>query len=219
VSGWRSDFYNAVASNSSYGPYFNLGANLAIAEGQASIAGWYPNSWQFSCWALDSALYYANALKTRMQIDVNALSSLRNNVCSVNPPANAKDSIKTLRTQYATAVYTTAESWCGNGTCDPNESCSSCASDCGSCIYCGNGKCDGNETCQSCSQDCGSCPCPNNPGGQPNTYYFCIQCHDGWGNWQLPYTRTQAACTQSIAFSWVQGSTSSNCLIYGNACP
>jgi hypothetical protein len=35
--------------------------------------------------------------------------------------ANAKDSITTLRTQYATAVYTTAESWCGNGTCDPNE--------------------------------------------------------------------------------------------------
>jgi hypothetical protein len=54
---------------------------------------------------------------------------------------------------------------CGNGSCtDPGETCSSCAADCGTCIVCGNGQCQSGETCSNCPSDCGSCPpvCYNN---------------------------------------------------------
>jgi len=49
---------------------------------------------------------------------------------------------------------------CGDGSCDGSETCSSCASDCGSCSgggSCGDGSCTGSETCTSCSSDCGAC--------------------------------------------------------------
>jgi len=56
---------------------------------------------------------------------------------------------------------------CGDGTCDPNETCSSCPSDCGTCQpYCGDGTCNGNETCSSCPTDCGQCQ------GDGSTYYI-----------------------------------------------
>lgn len=56
---------------------------------------------------------------------------------------------------------------CGDGTCDPNENCSSCL-DCacpkgqecvrGEChAFCGNGTCDQGETCSNCVADC-ACP-------------------------------------------------------------
>jgi hypothetical protein len=49
---------------------------------------------------------------------------------------------------------------CGDEFCEADESCSSCAADCGACAtpVCGNGICDANETCSSCSADCGACP-------------------------------------------------------------
>jgi hypothetical protein len=47
---------------------------------------------------------------------------------------------------------------CGNGTCDPGETCNNCPIDCGFCSTCGNGVCDPGETCLGCPQDCGSCP-------------------------------------------------------------
>jgi len=49
---------------------------------------------------------------------------------------------------------------CGDGICDEEESCSSCAGDCGSCgddTYCGDGICNGNEACGTCEKDCGEC--------------------------------------------------------------
>ena len=219
VANLRSGFHTAVANSSTYGEYFNLGANLAIAEAQASFAqSWNSQpSWQYSCWALDSALYSANLLKTRVKIDVNALSSLRNNVCN-NKPAGASGSIKSLREQYATAVYTTAEVVCGNAQCEPGESCLSCSQDCGSCIRCGDGICNGNDTCSNCASDCGSCPCPNNPNGQPNNYNFCVYCPTGYGS-VYATTIYQTGCTYQNAFSYVQGTTSSSCLIYNGVCP
>ena len=49
--------------------------------------------------------------------------------------------------------------WCGDGSCGTGESCSNCASDCGSCpTVCGNNRCESGENCNNCSQDCGSCP-------------------------------------------------------------
>lgn len=49
---------------------------------------------------------------------------------------------------------------CGDGACDPGETCSTCAQDCGGCSSpCGDGLCDpdGGETSCECPQDCGPC--------------------------------------------------------------
>jgi hypothetical protein len=51
---------------------------------------------------------------------------------------------------------------CGDGFCDGglNESCDTCAQDCGACAVCGDGNCEQGkgENCNSCSKDCGACP-------------------------------------------------------------
>lgn len=50
---------------------------------------------------------------------------------------------------------------CGNGVCDPTETCTSCPGDCGTCptVGCGDGSCARPaETCATCAVDCGSCP-------------------------------------------------------------
>lgn len=53
---------------------------------------------------------------------------------------------------------------CGDGLCDPDETCASCPDDCGICPppppVCGDGVCNGDETCSTCPQDCGICPPP-----------------------------------------------------------
>jgi len=48
--------------------------------------------------------------------------------------------------------------YCGDGSCNGGETCSSCSTDCGTCpptLYCGDGTCNNGETCSSCSRDCG----------------------------------------------------------------
>lgn len=50
---------------------------------------------------------------------------------------------------------------CGDGLCNGQETCNTCALDCGPCgPVCGDSVCNGAETCSSCALDCG--PCPNN---------------------------------------------------------
>ena len=49
------------------------------------------------------------------------------------------------------------EAFCGDGGCDPFESCDTCSADCGACV-CGDGTCNLNEDCTSCETDCGVCP-------------------------------------------------------------
>lgn len=59
---------------------------------------------------------------------------------------------------------------CGDGTCDPGESCESCSADCASTCppppdvpttRCGDGTCNPGESCESCRADCAStCPPP-----------------------------------------------------------
>ncbi|MBN2723980.1 MAG: hypothetical protein JXR95_07930, partial [Deltaproteobacteria bacterium] len=57
---------------------------------------------------------------------------------------------------------------CGDGICSSSETCSSCPSDCGSCVTCGDGICSSSETCSSCPSDCGSCYTP-----ECNTFDSC----------------------------------------------
>jgi len=48
---------------------------------------------------------------------------------------------------------------CGDEVCAADETCASCASDCGACpIGCGDEVCGADETCGSCATDCGLCP-------------------------------------------------------------
>jgi hypothetical protein len=52
------------------------------------------------------------------------------------------------------------EAWCagcGDGVCDPFESCRLCPGDCGHCQVCGDFFCDPGETCADCPGDCGPC--------------------------------------------------------------
>ena len=37
---------------------------------------------------------------------------------------------------------------CGDGTCNGDETCESCGSDCGACEYCGDGSCNNGEDCK-----------------------------------------------------------------------
>jgi len=47
--------------------------------------------------------------------------------------------------------------YCGDGTCNGAETCTSCSADCGSCpAVCGNGECEAGETQQNCAEDCGT---------------------------------------------------------------
>jgi hypothetical protein len=75
---------------------------------------------------------------------------------------------------------------CGNGQCDPFESCSSCEQDCGTCMttytWCGDGTCNGGEMCSDCSQDCGSCPVePSCGDGTCNGSEDCSTCYQDCG--------------------------------------
>ena len=50
--------------------------------------------------------------------------------------------------------------YCGDNTCDPLESCTTCPGDCGACQACGDSRCDtaAGENCSNCRRDCGPCP-------------------------------------------------------------
>jgi len=51
-----------------------------------------------------------------------------------------------------------ANSYCGDGNCNTDETCLSCPGDCGICpIVCGDGNCNSDEDCSSCPSDCGQC--------------------------------------------------------------
>src|SRR5262249_1257742 len=48
---------------------------------------------------------------------------------------------------------------CGDGSCDPGETCTGCPPDCGACpTVCGDATCSPGENCLNCPDDCGSCP-------------------------------------------------------------
>jgi hypothetical protein len=70
---------------------------------------------------------------------------------------NGSESCSTCSSDCGTCVLGGV---CGDGACNGSESCSTCSSDCGVCgsgAYCGDGACNGSESCSTCSSDCGTC--------------------------------------------------------------
>lgn len=70
---------------------------------------------------------------------------------------------------------------CGDNSCSANETCSSCASDCGVCSpppSCGDRTCSADETCSTCPSDCDVCPPPppNCKDGTCSADETCTNC-------------------------------------------
>ena len=70
---------------------------------------------------------------------------------------------------------------CGNGKCDPGETCGACQVDCGKCtkVVCGDNFCAGEsgESCSNCPGDCGACPatCGNGKWDPGETCQNCMK--------------------------------------------
>lgn len=69
--------------------------------------------------------------------------------------------------------YNQPEIYCGDGTCNGNETCDTCEVDCGPCpVVCGDGVCEGNETQETCPEDCGyPDSCSDSDGGNVITVF------------------------------------------------
>jgi hypothetical protein len=77
---------------------------------------------------------------------------------------------------------------CGDGFCEGTESCTTCEGDCGPCSSgpsCGDGTCDGGETCSSCASDCGACA-PRCGDGTCNGGETCSSCASDCGACPAP---------------------------------
>ena len=85
-------------------------------------------------------------------------------------------------------VKTLGSASCGDGTCGADESCSTCATDCGTCpTTCGDGTCSADETCSSCATDCGACPATCGDGAC-NNGETCSTCAGDCGTCPPPAT-------------------------------
>ena len=108
------------------------------------------------------------------------------------------------------------EPFCGDGICDPDETCASCAQDCGTCPppppTCGDGTCNGDETCESCPTDCGACvecvvdeDCPVPLQGDELGTWTCESGTCQWNPTPLP------SCGDGICQAFSQGESCLNC--------
>jgi len=87
------------------------------------------------------------------------------------------------------------ESYCGDGSCDANESCESCPGDCGACEVCGDGECTQSESCLNCEADCGECiTCTDTDSG---IALFGFTYSIGAGNWDMWLVKTDSEGNQN----------------------
>ena len=77
--------------------------------------------------------------------------------CGRDPLPSTTDSASTGPRDLAPAPPDFATG-CGDGVCDPGETCSNCVVDCGLCAGCGDKVCASTESCSTCAEDCGECP-------------------------------------------------------------
>jgi hypothetical protein len=97
--------------------------------------------------------------QTRSCTANNTCSGLQ--VCQDNMWGQCASSL-TLCSDHSCQAICPAIVTCGNSVCDNNETCSTCAGDCGVCPVpkeeiCGNSQCGIGETCGNCETDCGVC--------------------------------------------------------------
>ncbi|CAN98241.1 MULTISPECIES: SdrD B-like domain-containing protein [Sorangium] len=98
---------------------------------------------------------------------------------------------------------------CGNGTCEAGEDCGSCSADCDVCPpVCGDGTCDASESCSTCADDCGACP-PVCGNGTCEAGEDCGTCSDDCG-------ACPAVCGNNVCEN---GEDCSNCTGDCGACP
>ncbi|XYH96992.1 SdrD B-like domain-containing protein [Sorangium sp. So ce1128] len=98
---------------------------------------------------------------------------------------------------------------CGNGTCEAGEDCGSCSADCDICPpVCGDGTCDASESCGTCSDDCGACP-PVCGNGTCEAGEDCGTCSDDCG-------ACPAVCGNNVCEN---GEDCANCAGDCGACP
>ncbi|KYF63987.1 hypothetical protein BE11_05730 [Sorangium cellulosum] len=98
---------------------------------------------------------------------------------------------------------------CGNGTCEAGEDCGSCSADCDICPpVCGDGTCDASESCGTCSDDCGACP-PVCGDGTCEAGESCGTCSDDCG-------ACPAVCGNNVCET---GEDCSSCAGDCGACP
>ena len=72
--------------------------------------------------------------------------------------------------------------WCGDGTCNGDETPSTCVEDC---TWCGDGTCNGDETPSTCQEDCAECTsgtcCDTSSGTFQSSSFICDY---SYGNWE-----------------------------------
>ena len=73
------------------------------------------------------------------------------------------DSLGTFLDNVSVRCEGGGQPYCGDGSCNNDETCSTCPGDCGTCApTCGDQICNGDENCETCSQDCSCEPvCEN----------------------------------------------------------
>jgi hypothetical protein len=92
---------------------------------------------------------------------------------------------------------------CGDGECNGDEDCASCADDCGPCDSCGDNKCQDGETCASCAEDCSACADSD-----------CCAYHDRPGcEWKFI-----SDCVCNLKASCCSGIWSSDCVVKAAGC-
>jgi hypothetical protein len=119
--------------------------------GGSSIGGGCSANWTCSEWSPCSS----QGIQTRVCTDQKKCGT------TANKPA------ETQSCTYTPPAPPAPPAVCGDGSCNGDESCSTCEQDCGVCpqppAVCGNNKCEEGEDCSNCAADCGACATTSNP--------------------------------------------------------
>ncbi|MCH9685977.1 MAG: metallophosphoesterase [Deltaproteobacteria bacterium] len=112
---------------------------------------------------------------------------------------------------------------CGNGACDPGETCSDCPADCGPCdgLGCGNAQCEAQESCEDCPADCGECPPDTCGDGTCEDTDHCSLCPQDCGACEGeaeaatrgPYLQNGSA--EAVTVRWRTDEPTDSVVVYG----
>jgi len=165
-------------------------APLADVDLTAAVSGNVtgPVDYYFYCNRSDSGTNIT-AGYAASYVDVSSINQTANNACDYDNAGTytAKVIVDRGSLQAESRISILVKSppppapFCGDGSCNGTETCSSCEQDCGVCPpRCGDGSCNGTETCSSCEQDCGVC-LPTCGDGSCNGTETCSSCEQDCG--------------------------------------